>query len=478
VTLLLAFFLLLVLAQIAWLMQFSAQGSFDLGSGLGQRRRLLIWALVLGLLHPAGMLVMVLAGQPTPFQNSLVLAAFDFAAILFFALVVAKTYGRHHQQLIGWVSLSTLLLLAYLIMLWQSGSTLPLFPAVYGALVLAHLALGIEAALDCGAAPRKTQTLFLIAVTGFGLPLALLAPAAMRLDDLPALGAGLFSEDLYPGVGLTTADLTLFIWLFGKLCLNALLISLLSYQSQASKDSLEAALTNKINEISRPFRATAQALYHMPTPILLAAGSPAALLYANGQARLLLGTSQLFQRTLDELFIALVSAGANQYDAVFEGPQHELEVFRLTQINTQGTEGALQVFLMDRETVQFETVASLLIDNRQDAPGSGAALLDSRFSLLRTSAGWQQVFGRQDRYAQSGLLWDKLRLTSPSHAEIARLEDALMQFSVASGSIANLDGHTIQFDIRLLRLPDSRLVYLAHARTQREENETEPTGAR
>jgi hypothetical protein len=98
--------------------------------------------------------------------------------------------------------------------------------------------------------------------------------------------------------------------------------------------------------------------------------------------------------------------------------------------------------------------------------------------LLRTSAGWQQVFGRQDRYAQSGLLWDKLRLTSPSHAEIARLEDALMQFSVASGSIANLDGHTIQFDIRLLRLPDSRLVYLAHARTQREENETEPSGAR
>jgi len=476
VTLLLALFLLLVLAQIAWLMQFSPQGSFDLGSGIEQRRRLLIWALLLGQLHPTGMLFMVIAEQPTPFQSSLVLAAFDFAAVLFFALLVAKTYGRHHQQLVGWVSLSTLLLLAYLVTLWRSGSALPLFPAAYGALVLAHLALGIEAALECGVAPRKNQTLFLIAVTGFGLPLALLAPTAIRLDDLSALGANFFSEALHPAVGLTTAELTLLVWLFGKLCLNALLIALLCHQSQVFKDSVEEALTNKINEISRPFRATAQALFHMPTPILLASGSPAALLYANGQARLLLGSSQLFQRTLDELFIALVSAGANQYHAIFEGSQHELEVFHLTQINTQGTEGALQVFLMDRETVQFETVATLLIDNRQDSPGSGAALLDSRFSLLRTSVGWQQLFGRQDRYARSGLLWDKLRLTSPSHAEIARLEDALMQFSVASGSIANLDGYTIQFDIRLLRLPDSRLVYLAHACTQRGGNEYESSG--
>lgn len=476
-TLLLALFLLLVIAQIAWLMQFSPRGSFDLGSGIGLRRRLLIWALVLGQLHPAGMLVMTLAGQPMPFQNSLVLAAFDFAAILFFALVVAKACGRHQQQLIGWVSLSTLLLLSYLIMLWQSSSGLPVFPALYGALVLAHLALGIEAALECGTAARKNQTLFLIAVISFGLPLALLTPTAIRLDDLSAMGASFFSEALHPAVGLTTAELTLLIWLFGKLSLNGLLIALLCHQSQVFKDSLEAALTNKINEISLPFRATAQALFHMPTPILLVSGSPATLLYANGQARLLLGSSQLFQRPLDELFIALVSAGANQYHAVFEGPQHELEVFHLTQINTQGTEGALQVFLLDRETVQFETVATLLIDNRQDPPGSGAALLDSRFSLLRTSVGWQQVFGRQDRYAQSGLLWDKLRLTSPSHAEIARLEDALMQFSMASGSIVSLDGHTIQFDIRLLRLPDSRLVYLAHARTHRGENESEPTGA-
>jgi hypothetical protein len=67
-----------------------------------------------------------------------------------------------------------------------------------------------------------------------------------------------------------------------------------------------------------------------------------------------------------------------------------------------------------------------------------------------------------DRYAASGVFWDKLRILSSGDSEIAHLENSIASASAAQGWLRIRNGGGLSVSLRKLQTPDYKLFYRVH----------------
>ena len=104
----------------------------------------------------------------------------------------------------------------------------------------------------------------------------------------------------------------------------------------------------------------------------------------------------------------------------------------------------------------------LLVDSRNDAPHEATGLLDHHFAIAAMADGWFRLLDPIDRYAASGVFWDKLRILSGGDSEIAHLENSIASASAAQGWLRIRNGGGLSVSLRKLQTPDYKLFYRVH----------------
>ena len=400
------------------------------------------------------------------------LLSFEFLALMTIGLGIAKVSGPG-LRLGGLLSLAAWLglLMLQILLIHQSHSALA---AVAGllALMVSVMALAFELiySLPKSAAsgtPTPTGHLRIaLGLTAFvyflllsGLQISTLSfdhwlasqPAQdfARLEAFLALPSPI--EPMLPAL--------LLAWLLTKLLLTGLVIRLEIQHMNCLKRRVDENLVEQSNQIIRPYQMTAQALFHLPTPILLINRTDQELVYANGLARTLLSDARLTRQPLTTIFLSIVPMGANRTMALFLHPNLTVGLFRLEPIQTQGVSGLSQMLLLHREELDTMQLSHWLITSRLDSPGSGACLLNSKFSILATSEGWESIFGRYDSYFGSGLIWDRLRSFTDRMSDVLALEEKIGRESCVSQLLTDPTGREMKVTMQLLISPDGSPAY-------------------
>ncbi len=411
------------------------------------------WLAVLaGLCHPLAWWVADawrLPGDLTPFL------AFDLVAA---GAIAAATANRSPG---GKAFLPLLLAAALALALgvqWQPARRTGIAESLMAAVLLCTVFIG--AAAECARQARLDQ-----AVRRPAAQLALLCGAAAVVQLLVALlhasgqaGPGTTAssngmphvEQLLAGAGI--------IWLTLKLMLTGVLLALFAARRSETMDRLSRRLVEKANTATQDLRVVSQAFYQLPGKALVTdvAGR---ILFANADARRLLAYPDTTGRTLEDLFIAVQPTGHQQVRALFERPDHQAE---LLQIRMTGIEcGGQSYHLMQLEPLPFDydMLRSLLVDSRDDAPHEATGLLDHHFAIAAMADGWFRLLDPIDRYAASGLFWDKLRMLSGSDSEISHLENGIASASVVQGWLKMRNGEGLSVTLRKLQAPDHKLFY-------------------
>ncbi len=430
------------------------------------------WIAVLaGLCHPLAWWVAdasQLRGDLTPFL------AFDLVAAAAIAAAVANRApgGRAFMPLLA----------AAAIALAIGVQTLPARGAgISGPLMAAVLlcAAFIGAAAECArharldrAVRRPATQLALLCAAGaiVQLVVALLFASATAGSGIspvspvsPVTDAGAGSSGLAsPGIALPHVSQLLagagLAWLALKLMLTGALLALLAARRTEVMDRLSRRLVEQANASTQDLRVVTQAFYQLPGKAMVtdAAGR---ILFANADARRLLAYPDTQACTLEDLFIAVQPTGHQQVRALFERPDHQAE---LLQIRMTGVEcGGQSYHLMQLEPLPFdyEMLRSLLVDSRDDAPHEASGLLDHHFAIAAMADGWFRLLDPIDRYAASGLFWDKLRMLSNSDSEISHLENGIGTGSHARGWLKMRNGEGLSVTLHKLQAPDHRLFY-------------------
>jgi hypothetical protein len=120
--------------------------------------------------------------------------------------------------------------------------------------------------------------------------------------------------------------------------------------------------------------------------------------------------------------------------------------------------------LLQLETLPFnyEMLRGLLVDSHNDAPHEATGLLDHHFAIAAMADGWFRLLDPIDRYAASGVFWDKLRILSGGDSEIAHLENSIASASAAQGWLRIRNGGGLSVSLRKLQTPDYKLFYRVH----------------
>jgi hypothetical protein len=251
-----------------------------------------------------------------------------------------------------------------------------------------------------------------VGLMGFALLALQFQTRAQTTGALLALGCGL--------VAWSGPDEWLSLGLKAALVIN--LLQARTERQHAERRFLEESLVKSANQLEQPFRMTAQALFHVPVPILLVEQGSREVLYANGMARATLRQADWSRRPLPSLFLALQPSGANQEEALVLEGGGLIQRVLLHVIPAPGEAGALEIISVTPAPLQTQHLSRLLIEEQIDIQGTGRCLTDGRFSIVAASAGWQQIFGRLDRYFQSGVVWDKLRMSHPEASLLLKAE--------------------------------------------------------
>lgn len=259
-------------------------------------------------------------------------------------------------------------------------------------------------------------------------------PAPAEIQGIGLIGFSLLALQLHQQNQLSSATLALLSGLVGWTgpdqwmalgCKAALVVSLMEGISSSERKEqrlLEEALVQSANQLELPFRMTAQALFHVPVPILLVESGSREVLYANGMARATLRQTDWSRRPLSSLFLALRPAGGHQEEALVLEHEGLIQRVLLHAIPAPGEAGSLEIVSVTPAALHSEHLSRLLIEEHMEIHGTGRCLTDARFSIVAASVGWQQAFGRLDRYFQSGVVWDKLRMANPEASLLLKAE--------------------------------------------------------
>ncbi len=247
-------------------------------------------------------------------------------------------------------------------------------------------------------------------------------------------------------------------WLALKLLMTSTLLRLFAARRTDAMDRVSRQLVLQANVAVNDLRVVTQAFYQLPGKALVtdAAGR---ILFANADARRLLAHPDTTERTLEDLFIAVQPTGQQQVRALFERADHQAELVHIRMTNVDC--GGQSYHLMQLEALPFDfaVLRALLVDSRDDAPHEATGLLDHHFAIAAMADGWFRLLDPVDRYAASGLFWDKLRILSGSDAEISHLENSLTSAGEARGWLRMRDGGGLSVTLHKLQTPDRQLFY-------------------
>jgi PAS domain-containing protein len=312
----------------------------------------------------------------------------------------------------------------------------------------------IGAAAEC----NRNARLHTIAQGSVSL-LALLCGLAAALQLLAGLLSVTAQANEVYGFQLLAA--TGFAWLLIKLMLIITLLQLSSAKRAELSDRISRQLVVKANAATNDLMVVTQAFYQLPGNALVT-DDGGRILFATAQARRLLAYPETKDCVLEDLFLAVQPSGHQLVRALFEKPDHQAELMqiRMTRVECNGQ----GYHLLQLETIPFdyEMLRSLLVDSRNDAPHEATGLLDHHFAIAAMADGWFRLLDPIDRYAASGVFWDKLRILSGSDSEIAHLENSIASASEAQGWLRLRNSGGLSISLQKLQTPDHKLFYRVH----------------
>jgi len=406
-------------------------------------------AALAALLHPLAWWIadtLALPGDLTPFF------AFDLIAACAIVAAAANQapFGKNWRPFAALVTLaaSVFAVGAQLLPIHGAGVTAPLMASV----LLCTVFIGCAA--ECSRHARLNRVAQRSVWT-----LALLSGAAAVLQLLVALVS--ITSQTTEGYGPQLLAVTGIAWLLIKLMLLSTLLKLSAARRGELYDRLSRQLVIKANASTNDLIVVTQAFYQLPGNVLVT-NDDGQILFATAQARRLLAYPETKDCVLEDLFLAVQPSGHHLVRALFEKPDRQVELMQIRMTRVEcGDQG---YHLLQLETLPFndEMLRSLLVDSRNDAPHEATGLLDHHFAIAAMADGWFRLLDPIDRYAASGVFWDKLRILSSGDSEIAHLENSIASASEAQGWLRIRNGGGLSVSLRKLQTPDYKLFYRVH----------------
>lgn len=425
-----------VLALLA-LPALSREGRPGVAEGFG-------WlAMAAGLCHPLAVVVADgygLAGDLTPFL------AGDLVA-------VAALAGAAANRAPGGRGFAPLLLVAASALVAGTQALPATGPGISGALLasvllcVALIGAGAECARHARLFRESTRALAVLALA-CGAAALLWLVAALLLAGAAAPAAS--TVPLLEGAGM--------LWLLLKLAMSAALLQLFAARRGERDERLQRALVSAANEAVQDLRVLAQAFYQMPARALVA-GRDGQLLFATAEARRQLGYPDLSGRTLEDLFVAVQPAGNQRVRALFERQDRQAQLLQIRMGTVECGGQSCHLLLLEPQAFDFSGVRDLLVDSRHDDAHEATGLLDHHFALVAMADGWFRLMEPLDRYAGSGLFWDKLRILSAGDSEISHLESTAASAPEADGWLRMRNGGGLSVSLRRLLTPEQKTFY-------------------
>jgi PAS domain-containing protein len=382
----------------------------------------------------------------TPFFAFDLIAAWAIAAAAAGEVTMSKRVVS--TAVLGALAALALAIGALQLPLQGAGITAPMMSSV----LLCTIFIG--AAAEC----NRNARLHTIAQGSVSL-LALLCGLAAALQLLAGLLSVTAQANEVYGFQLLAA--TGFAWLLIKLMLIITLLQLSSAKRAELSDRISRQLVVKANAATNDLMVVTQAFYQLPGNALVT-DDGGRILFATAQARRLLAYPETKDCVLEDLFLAVQPSGHQLVRALFEKPDHQAELMqiRMTRVECNGQ----GYHLLQLETIPFdyEMLRSLLVDSRNDAPHEATGLLDHHFAIAAMADGWFRLLDPIDRYAASGVFWDKLRILSGSDSEIAHLENSIASASEAQGWLRLRNSGGLSISLQKLQTPDHKLFYRVH----------------
>jgi PAS domain-containing protein len=401
------------------------------------------------LLHPLAWWTadtLALPGDLTPFF------AFDLIAACAIAAAAANQapFGKHWGPFAALATLATSALAVgtQLLPMHGTGVTAPLMASVLLCTVF------IGCATECSRHARLNQLAQRPVWT-----LALLSGAAAVLQLLVALVS--ITSQATEGYGPQLLSATGIAWLLIKLMLLSTLLKLASARRAELSDRLSRQLVAKANASTNDLLIVTQAFYQLPGNVLVT-DDDGRILFATAQARRLLAYPETKDCVLEDLFLAVQPSGHQLVRALFEKPDHQAELMQIRMTRVECSDQGYHLLQLETLPFNYEMLRGLLVDSRNDAPHEATGLLDHHFAIAAMADGWFRLLDPIDRYAASGVFWDKLRILSSGDSEIAHLENSIASASAAQGWLRIRNGGGLSVSLRKLQTPDYKLFYRVH----------------
>ena len=406
-------------------------------------------AALAALVHPGAWWIadtLALPGELTPFF------AFDLIA----ACAIAGAAANHPPFGKNWRPLAALATLAAAALaigtqqlpLHGTGVTAPLMASA----LLCTVFIGCAA--ECSrharlnlAAQRPVWTLAVL--SGFAAVLQLLVALVSITPEKQAI----YDPQLLPATGIA--------WLLIKLMLLSALLQLSSARRAELADRLSRQLVTKANAATNDLLVVTQAFYQLPGNALVT-DDDGRILFATAQARRLLAYPETKDCVLEDLFLAVQPSGHQLVPALFEKPDHQAELMQIRMTRVECGGQGYHLLQLEILPFNYEMLCGLLVDSRNDAAHEATGLLDHHFAIAAMADGWFRLLDPVDRYAASGVFWDKLRILSGSESEIAHLENSIASATEAQGWLRTRNGGGLSVSLRKLQTPDYKLFYRVH----------------
>lgn len=406
-------------------------------------------AALAAMLHPFAWWIadtLALPGDLTPFF------AFDLIAACAIAGAAANhpPFGKNWRPLFALATLaaSALAIGTQLLPLRGTGVTAPLMASA----LLCTIFIGCAAECSRHArlnkvAQRPVWTLALL--SGLAAVLQLL----VTLISITPQDHDLYGPQLLSATGIA--------WLLIKLMLLSALLQLSSARRAELSDRLSRQLVTKANAATNDLLVVTQAFYQLPGNALVT-DDDGRILFATAQARRLLAYPETKDCVLEDLFLAVQPSGHQMVRALFEKPDHQAELMQIRMTRVECGGQGYHLLQLEILPFNYEMLCGLLVDSRNDAAHEATGLLDHHFAIAAMADGWFRLLDPIDRYASSGVFWDKLRILSGSESEIAHLENSIASASEAQGWLRIRNGGGLSVSLKKLQTPDYKLFYRVH----------------
>lgn len=327
-------------------------------------------------------------------------------------------------------------------------------PAINGAVIIvamlgaSYLCIAIEASKTAKTSVESSKSLATLSVISTLATVLLLSTVVLLAAPL---GAAMPRQWLLEAVGV--------IWLGLKLLITAELGHLFVARRTEGADRLSRALVQQANALQNGLGIASQALYQSPGMVLIAR-SDGKLVFANAGARKFLAFPELDEQTLEALFLTVQPGPHGKLRAVFQRPDQHVAILQISTMLLEFQTERLHYMMLEPLPFDFGDLRELLNEARADAAYEITGLLDQHFAIISMSDAWATLLGPMDRYANSGLLWDKLRILSDNDTEIAQLENAILATNKATAWLMRRSDGGISVALEKLYTPDHRHFFL------------------